>query len=835
MGISLFLYFHNVEKCYQQSIRKQNTIHMGKAFKQILFFVLLVILTMSCGDTTPRQKKNSTYPGSGTDWILIGPGGGGSTFIPTFSYADADRFIIRCDMTGAYLTKDGGDSFTQINNPNGSYSFAFDPMDPEVIYIGSNALNRSSDGGRTWERIFPAEEEIIEEISRGDHASFSILTKEGSLYSDVGIYKTVRNVKVDPDDSDQLYFSINNYFFHSSDGGVSWGRVNCEQRIEFIYTNTSDLKEKVVAFSSNGLYEIDKNLWDYTFTAFPEQMKSAFSFTGGEIKGESNALFYALHNDESLRVDGGVAPTTLWISRDAGNSWKQCQNSVLTNVENESPTYSKLEASENDASNVYVVTSSYVEEKPDGTLGHWYGALKSSDAGNSWKWVWKGGGGSGQYAVKDGKDAPNLKDAWVQKTFGGEYIRLLDVGVAPNNGDVAVVTDWYRSMKTMDGGKMWTGVYSKEQPDGSFASNGHDVTTTYGVHFDPFDKDHIAISYTDIGYHHSYNGGKSWIRSTTGIPPEWHNTCYWLIFDPEIKDKIWSVWSGLHDFPRGKMTRNPAWTKYGKGGVALSTDGGQTWTPLTDGIGFDTPTASIVLDENSPAGNRTLYVAAYGKGVFRSIDDGKTWELHNQGIEGSNAAFELTLLPDGTLFLITSPTPQHQNGEMGRAVHMGAVYKSTDKATTWRRLNLVEKVGFPNGLDYDPQNPDRLYLGSWADITLSDLIGGRMAEESGGNEIFDLNGGIIMSEDGGETWIQIFDRDQYVYDVTVDPDHPGRIYCNTFCQGAYRSDDYGKTWKKLKDYDFHWGHRVIIDQNDPDKVYLTTFGSSVWHGTPVVD
>ena len=126
------------------------------------------------------------------------------------------------------------------------------------------------------------------------------------------------------------------------------------------------------------------------------------------------------------------------------------------------------------------------------------------------------------------------------------------------------------------------------------ASNGLDVTTVYGVHFDPFDKDHIAISYTDIGYHHSYNGGKSWIRSTTGIPAVWHNTCYWMVFDPEIKDKIWSVWSGLHDFPRGKMTRNPAWTEYGRGGVAVSTDGGRSWTPLTDGIGFDSPSTSIV-------------------------------------------------------------------------------------------------------------------------------------------------------------------------------------------------------------------------------------------------
>jgi hypothetical protein len=54
----------------------------------------------------------------------------------------------------------------------------------------------------------------------------------------------------------------------------------------------------------------------------------------------------------------------------------------------------------------------------------------------------------------------------------------------------------------------------------------------------------------------------------------------------------------------------------------------------------------------------------------------------------------------------------------------------------------------------------------------------------------------------------------------------------SFCAAAYRSDDYGKTWKKIKGYDFHWGHRVIPDVNNPDKVYLTTFGSSVWHGVP---
>jgi hypothetical protein len=520
---------------------------------------------------------------------------------------------------------------------------------------------------------------------------------------------------------------------------------------------------------------------------------------------------------------------------DSGKTWDQNHDPIVSNSEYGSPTYSKLAASENNASSVYVVTSNYQEERNDGRSVIWFGIIKSNDAGRSWKWIWKGGGGSGQYGVKDGIDASNLKDAWVKEAFGGDFLRLIDIGVAPNNGDIAVATDWYRSMKTMDGGETWTASYSIEQPDGSYSSNGLDVTTVYGVHFDPFDKDHLSISYTDIGYHHSFNGGKSWIRSTTGIPAIWHNTCYWMVFDPEIKGKIWSVWSGLHDFPRGKMTRNPNWTEYGRGGVALSIDGGRSWTPMTDGIGFDSPSTSIVLDESSPAGNRTLYVAAYGKGVFKSTDDGKTWELRNHGIQGSKAAFEITMLPDGTLFLITSPTPQHQNGEEGREVYMGAVYKSIDRAATWQRLDLVEMTGFPNGLDYDPQNPKRLYLGSWADITLSDLIGSSIARATGGNETFDLDGGIIMSEDGGQTWTRIFDKDNYVYDVTVDPRHPGRIFCNTFCQGAYRSDDYGKTWKKLKDYDFHWGHRVIIDQHDREKVYLTTFGSSVWHGTPVVD
>ena len=76
---------------------------------------------------------------------------------------------------------------------------------------------------------------------------------------------------------------------------------------------------------------------------------------------------------------------------------------------------------------------------------------------------------------------------------------------------------------------------------------------------------------------------------------------------------------------------------------------------------------------------------------------------------------------------------------------------------------------------------------------------------------------------------------QHVYDVTVDPRDPKRLYASGFDQAAFRSTDRGESWTRIRGYNFKWGQRVIADPKDASKIYVTTFGGSVWHGPAAGD
>jgi len=82
-------------------------------------------------------------------------------------------------------------------------------------------------------------------------------------------------------------------------------------------------------------------------------------------------------------------------------------------------------------------------------------------------------------------------------------------------------------------------------------------------------------------------------------------------------------------------------------------------------------------------------------------------------------------------------------------------------------------------------------------------------------------------------WKTVLDRDQHVYDVTIDPRNANVLYAAGFESSAWRSDDRGKHWARVPGYHFKWGHRVLPDPMDPGMIYISTFGGGVWHGPSI--
>lgn len=430
----------------------------------------------------------------------------------------------------------------------------------------------------------------------------------------------------------------------------------------------------------------------------------------------------------------------------------------------------------------------------------WMGVAKTTNGGKSWQLVWK----------ESNQTAENVHDAWISERFGpGWPENPLRLAAADQDPNLAYGTDFGRTMKTTNGGATWTAVYSRRVPGGQWTSAGLDVTTNYGIHFDPFDRNRQFITYTDIGLFRSEDGGRSWQSSTSGVPEEWTNTTYWVVFDPKVRGRMWSVNSGTHDLPRPKMWRHNSVLNY-KGGVCRSDDGGRTWVKSNNGMEETAPT-HILLDASSPVDARVLYVAAFGRGVYKSADDGHTWTLKNQGIPQSQPfAWRLTQDSSGTLYVILAR--RSEDGGIGNDGD-GAIYRSRDGAENWEPVSLPNGTNAPNGLAVDPGDPQRLYLAAWARATgLGD------------------GGGIFLSQDRGKSWRQVLARDRHVYDVTIDPGNPNRLYAAGFEASAWRSVDRGEHWTRIPGFNFKWGHRVIPDPADPNSVYITTFGGSVWHG-----
>jgi hypothetical protein len=153
------------------------------------------------------------------------------------------------------------------------------------------------------------------------------------------------------------------------------------------------------------------------------------------------------------------------------------------------------------------------------------------------------------------------------------------------------------------------------------------------------------------------------------------------------------------------------------GGIYQSRDGGSSWTQRTGNL----PAQSIRSLLVDPQGN---LLAATNKGIFRSQDDGATWQAVNTGIRNKNIYFLTQADKDYLL--------------AGGAA--GGVYCSGDGGGTWQLLPGMLKVINHIVVDYRLPNTGIYNLCTFRDI----------------NQILWLylatGAGIFRSSDNGTTW-----------------------------------------------------------------------------------
>jgi photosystem II stability/assembly factor-like uncharacterized protein len=153
-------------------------------------------------------------------------------------------------------------------------------------------------------------------------------------------------------------------------------------------------------------------------------------------------------------------------------------------------------------------------------------------------------------------------------------------------------------------------------------------------------------------------------------------------------------------------------------------------------------------------------------------------------------------------------------------VNNGGVWKTTDAGRTWVPIFDGQPTGSIGALAVAPSNPDIIYVGSGEGLRRPDLSTGD---------------GIYKSTDAGNTWKHLGLRDgQQITNVIVDPQDPNRVFVAVLGhpygpnpeRGVFRSTDGGETWQKILYKDDDTGATdLAFDPRNPQTLYADMWSS----------
>lgn len=744
-------------------------------------------LLPACSAAPPGGSRAAAVP-LVDGWQPIGLSGGGGMFAPAISPVDPDLMMVNCDMSGAYLSHDAGRTWRMIHHlqlrGNTRCRPAFHPTDRNVIFAAngwSGELEVTRDGGETWTKIGDLPAGLCGEIA------------------------------IDPDNPSLMLAGASDGAWISRDAGNHW--VRCEgptgEALSFCVDRTSPRGRRVLfAATQQGVWRSEDGgeTWSRKMAGLPSaQLRS---FAGASDPARRLIMLYCAVPSENVggRFTGGV-----YRSRDRGEHWESAMGKGINTdtrtydewADGPIAQYQQVLAADAAPLTVYATNTSTGFWPP-----HHSTVYRSDDGGDTWR---------ATFYPDPRREPYNVAPNWFTVSTGrSEPTAPFGAAVCATDPDRVIRVDGFCYVTT-DGGKTWSSAHTllapgqKPERGSSWLCNGLVVTTTWHHYVDPFEPSRHYIAYTDIGFARSLDGGKTWIWWEDSKAAPWRNTCYELAFDPDIPGKIWGAFSNVHDIPNDNIISGRHGSQ-GPGGVCLSTDFGESWHPIGNGLP-EAPVTSIVLDPSSPRGSRTLYAGVFDKGVYKSTDDGRSWQKVSVGLGAPENArvYRVLLHPDGTLLsVVTAKRRDRQFLPQGPGV-----YRSRDGGATWQCITASLGLLWPKDISVDPRSSDTIFVG---------------AADAGGQQ----QGGLWRTTDGGKTWQRVAREGPEHFGAYFHPGRPGWVYM-TLTEGApgpslWLSKDGGNTWRPIRSFPFANTQRVEFDPADPDVIYVTTFGGSVFRG-----
>lgn len=241
-------------------------------------------------------------------------------------------------------------------------------------------------------------------------------------------------------------------------------------------------------------------------------------------------------------------------------------------------------------------------------------------------------------------------------------------------------------------------------------------------------------------------------------------------------------------------------------GVYKSSDAGRSWQHL--GL---TDTRHIGKIRVHPSNPDIVYVAVLGhafgpnkeRGVYRSVNGGKTWELvlHRSDKAG---AVDLSIDPQNPRILYATIWEAYRNfWQISSGGPDSSLYRSLDGGDSWEELTHME--GLPKGT-----------LGKMGVVT-SPAQSGRVWALIENRD----KGGLYRSDDYGDSW-QCVSEDQnlisrawYYMHLTADPQDADTLYINNL--SLWKSTDGGKSFTEIATPHGD-NHDLWIDPHDPKRM-----------------